>query len=150
LEGCRERPRALEGAGAIQGSAGVRATPIHPGEGVIAIGYPYPGLLSSEFAVTTGIVSSLGGIGNDSRYLQISAPVQPGNSGGPLLDTGGNVVGVVAMKIDAVRVAQITGTIRRTSISPLRPVRCGIFWTSTVPYKAVTPAAEEKTAEIAE
>jgi S1-C subfamily serine protease len=89
----------------------VRGTTIHQGDGIIAIGYPLHGLLSSEFSVTTGIVSSLGGIGNDSRYLQISAPVQPGNSGGPLLDNTGKVVGVVAAKINALRVAKITETI---------------------------------------
>jgi S1-C subfamily serine protease len=64
----------------------------------IAIGYPFHGLLSSDLTVTTGIISSLSGIVNDTRYLQISAAVQPGNSGGPLLDTSGNVVGVVAAK----------------------------------------------------
>ena len=63
------------------------------------------------FTVTTGIVSSLSGILNDTRFLQISAAVQPGNSGGPLFDFGGGVVGVVAAKLDAVRVARATGTI---------------------------------------
>ena len=74
--------------------ASIRATAIRSGDGVIAIGYPYHGLLTSDFTVTTGIVSSLSGILNDTRYLQISAAVQPGNSGGPLLDTSGNVVEV--------------------------------------------------------
>ena len=64
----------------------IRATPVHPGDAVIAIGYPFHGLLTSDFTVTTGIISSLSGIFNDTRYLQISAAVQPGNSGGPLLD----------------------------------------------------------------
>jgi len=43
--------------------------------------------------------------------MQISAPVQPGNSGGPLLDMSGNVVGVVTAKINAIRVAEVTGDI---------------------------------------
>jgi S1-C subfamily serine protease len=55
----------------------VRGTAIRPGDGIVAIGYPYYGMLSTDFTITNGIVSSLGGIGNDSRYLQISAPVQP-------------------------------------------------------------------------
>jgi S1-C subfamily serine protease len=62
-------------------AATIRATAVHSGDSVIAIGYPFHGLLSSDFTVTTGIVSSLSGILNDTRYLQISAPVQPGNSG---------------------------------------------------------------------
>jgi S1-C subfamily serine protease len=48
---------------------------------------------------------------NDTRYLQISAAVQPGNSGGPLLDTNGQVVGMVAAKLDALKFARATGNI---------------------------------------
>ena len=75
------------------------------------IGFPFHGLLTSDFTVTTGIISSLAGLFNDARFLQISAPVQPGNSGGPLLDTSGNIVGVVAEKLNALRVAKATGDI---------------------------------------
>ncbi|MEY9648742.1 S1-C subfamily serine protease [Bradyrhizobium elkanii] len=89
----------------------LRQNPILVGNGVVAIGYPYHGLLTSDFTVTTGIVSSLSGILNDTRHLQISAAVQPGNSGGPLFDLTGAVVGVVAAKLDAVRMARATGTI---------------------------------------
>ncbi|WP_375785761.1 S1C family serine protease [Bradyrhizobium sp. Pha-3] len=91
--------------------ASIRQNSIRVGDGVVAIGYPYHGLLTSDFTVTTGIVSSLSGILNDTRHLQISAAVQPGNSGGPLFDLGGAVVGVVAAKLDAVRMARATGSI---------------------------------------
>lgn len=89
----------------------IRASSVQTGDGVIAIGYPYHGLLTSDFTVTTGIVSSLSGIHNDTRFLQISAAVQPGNSGGPLLDFGGRLVGVVAGKLDGVKIARATGNI---------------------------------------
>jgi S1-C subfamily serine protease len=56
-------------------------------------------------------VNALAGIGNDTRFLQISAPIQPGNSGGPLLDSAGQIVGVVVSKLDALRVAKATGDI---------------------------------------
>ena len=59
----------------------IRDKAIHPGDSVIAIGYPFHGLLTSDFTVTTGIVSSLSGILNDTRYLQISAAVQPATAG---------------------------------------------------------------------
>jgi S1-C subfamily serine protease len=70
-----------------------------------------PGLLASEANVTTGTVSALAGIGNDTRFLQMTVPVQPGNSGGPLLDLEGRVVGVVVGKLDALKVASVTGDI---------------------------------------
>ncbi|WHZ16869.1 MAG: hypothetical protein OJF52_003719 [Nitrospira sp.] len=84
---------------------------IRPGDGVIVVGFPLPGLLASEAQVTTGTVSALAGIGNNTRFLQISAPVQPGNSGGPLLDQSGNTVGVVVSKLNALTIAKTTGDI---------------------------------------
>ena len=71
------------------------------GEGIEAFGYPLTDVLAKSGNFTLGNVSALVGMGEDSRYLQISAPVQPGNSGGPLLDQNGNVVGVVSAKLNA-------------------------------------------------
>lgn len=79
------------------------------GEDVVAFGYPLPGLLSSEGNVTTGILSANLGLSDNPTQLQITAPVQSGNSGGPLVDAGGNVIGVVVAKLDAGRVAARTG-----------------------------------------
>jgi S1-C subfamily serine protease len=80
-------------------------------DNVVVAGFPLSGLLSSGLNVTTGAVSALAGPGDDRRLIQITAPVQPGNSGGPLLDSSGNVVGVVVSKLDALEVASITGDI---------------------------------------
>jgi S1-C subfamily serine protease len=84
---------------------------VRPGDGVVAVGFPMHGLLASGVNVTTGVISALAGIGDDTRYLQITAPVQPGNSGGPLLDLSGNVVGVIVGKLDALKFAKVTGDI---------------------------------------
>jgi S1-C subfamily serine protease len=65
------------------------------GEDVVIYGFPLAELLAADGNVTTGIVVALAGLGNDGRRLQISAPIQPGSSGGPVLDRGGDVVGVV-------------------------------------------------------
>lgn len=70
------------------------------GEGIAAFGYPLVGLLSTSGNFTVGNVSAVTGLGDDTRYLQISAPV-----GGPVLDQSGNVVGVVVSKLDAIKVA---------------------------------------------
>jgi S1-C subfamily serine protease len=90
----------------IRGGRGAKA-----GEPVVAVGFPLHGLLSSDPIVTTGIISALSGLGNDRGTIQITAPVQPGNSGGPLLGDNGGVVGVVVAKLNAVKMAEIMGDI---------------------------------------
>jgi len=81
------------------------------GDDVVAFGFPLPGLLSSEGNVSAGIISASTGIQNDVRFFQISAPVQPGNSGGPLFDISGHVIGVVVGKLDALTVAKAIGDV---------------------------------------
>jgi S1-C subfamily serine protease len=79
------------------------------GEDVVAVGYPLAGLLADQAHVTIGSISALAGLYNDLHELTISTPVQPGNSGGPLLDSYGTVVGVVVMKLNARMVQETTG-----------------------------------------
>lgn len=80
--------------------------PIEIGEAVIVAGFPYRGELSSGISVTTGTVSALAGPKDDTRLIQITAPVQPGNSGGPLLDSSGNVTAIVVGKLNSFYFAQ--------------------------------------------
>ncbi len=75
------------------------ARPIRPGETVVAYGFPLTGALSSGGVLTSGSVSALTGLRDDTRYLQMSTQIQPGNSGGPLLDTTGAVVGVTTSRL---------------------------------------------------
>lgn len=84
---------------------------INQGETVVAYGYPLAGLLASGGNVSTGLVTALAGVRDDARQMQISAPVQPGNSGGPLVDSKGLVIGVIVSKLDAIAVARITSDI---------------------------------------
>lgn len=68
------------------------------GEEVFVLGYPLTSTMGDEIKLTTGVISARSGfLGNVSLY-QISAPIQPGNSGGPLFDSKGNVIGVVVAK----------------------------------------------------
>jgi len=76
------------------------------GESVAAYGFPYAGVLSSSGNFTLGNVTSLTGMRDDTRFVQISTPIQPGNSGGPLLDMSGSVVGVVVAQLNALLVMQ--------------------------------------------
>jgi S1-C subfamily serine protease len=128
----------------------IREKAIHPGDSVVAIGYPFHGLLTSDFTVTTGIVSSLSGILNDTRFLQISAAVQPGNSGGPLLDSAGQVVGIVAAKLNALKFAKATGDMPENINFAIKTGTLRDFLdNSVVGYQTSEAKADLKTADIA-
>jgi S1-C subfamily serine protease len=141
----------LEASKPFKNVAVIRGTSIHSGDSVIAIGFPLHGLLTSDFTVSTGIVNSLSGMFNDTRYLQISTPIQPGNSGGPLLDNGGSVVGVVAAKIDAITLVKVTGDIPENINFAIKTGAVRDFLdNSVVPYQvSESSSAELKTAQIA-
>ncbi len=64
------------------------------GTSVFALGYPMSDILGEEIKVTDGIISSKTGYQGDIVTYQISAPIQPGNSGGPLFDKQGNIIGI--------------------------------------------------------
>jgi S1-C subfamily serine protease len=84
---------------------------IRLGESVMVFGFPLAGSLSSSGNFTSGIVSALRGLKDAAGEVQITAPVQLGNSGGPLMDASGLVIGVVQAKYDALRAAIATGDI---------------------------------------
>ena len=80
------------------------------GQAVATIGFPNVDIQGFDPKVTRGEISSLNGVADDPRDWQISVPVQPGNSGGPLLDENGNLIGVVESKL-GLKAAQATGDI---------------------------------------
>ena len=81
------------------------------GQEVFTVGYPNPSLQGVNAKITKGIVNSLTGFQDDLRLYQISVPVQPGNSGGALLDENGNVLGVIVAMLDAKTTFKITGSL---------------------------------------
>lgn len=68
------------------------------GEDCFVLGYPLVSTMGTDIKLTNGIISSRTGFNGSVSEYQMSAPVQPGNSGGPLFDKSGNVIGVVCAK----------------------------------------------------
>jgi len=71
------------------------------GKPVYACGFPLLTTMGKELKITSGIISSLTGFNDDNKYLQTTAPIDPGNSGGPLIDENGNIIGIVSAKHSA-------------------------------------------------
>lgn len=78
---------------------------------VFTIGFPLPTAQGVAPKFTRGEISSTSGLQDDIRYFQISVPIQPGNSGGPLIDSKGNVIGMTTATIGPAWVLQNAGTI---------------------------------------
>ena len=124
---------------------------IRAGDDVVGLGFPLRGILANQANVTVGIVSATAGLQDDDRFLQITAPVQPGNSGGPLFDRGGNVVGVIVAKLDALQVAELTGDIPQNVNFAIKADLARTFLAANgIEYETAASAAELDTADIAE
>jgi V8-like Glu-specific endopeptidase len=81
------------------------------GQQVLTLGYPLPQLQGTEQKATFGHINALSGSADDVRLMQIDVPVQPGNSGGPLLDGDGDVIGVVNSGLEPGATLKIAGTV---------------------------------------
>lgn len=75
-----------------------KSSMVEVGENVYVLGYPLTQTMGEEIKLTNGIVSARSGYEGDVTTYQISVPVQPGNSGGPMFDMKGNIVGIVCAK----------------------------------------------------
>jgi len=81
------------------------------GEEVLTLGFPLVAIQGQEQKATFGRINALTGIRDDVRFLQVDTPIQPGNSGGPLLDTSGRVVGVVTATLDQIITLRASGSL---------------------------------------
>ena len=84
---------------------------VRQGDEVFTMGYPVANILGEEPKYTEGNISSLSGIGGESALLQITVPVQPGNSGGPLVNEKGEVVGLITSTAAVTTFFAVTGTL---------------------------------------
>jgi S1-C subfamily serine protease len=88
---------------------------------IVAVGYPFGNAFSSSIKYTKGVVSALSGLGDNFSVMQIDAAIQPGNSGGPLLSSTGQVVGVAVYKLDARFVAEEFGVVPENVNFAIKP-----------------------------
>ena len=141
-----EKPEAF---GTFRGAPQIRL-----GDSIVVFGYPLTGLLSSTGNLTTGLISSLTGAGDDVSKLQISAPVQSGNSGGAVVDQSGRIVGVVVAKANI----QTRGTEDKPDVEVIQNVNFAIkagmaqFFldANQIHYEAEAPGDDLKTPDVAD
>lgn len=121
------------------------------GEDVMVAGHPLSGLLGTDLIVTSGQVNALAGLLNDPTLLQISAPVQPGNSGGPIIDRSGDVVGVVVSKLNVEKMAKITGDVSQNINFAIKPEVLRMFLDANqVPYSTSRQGKRLENSELAQ
>ncbi|WP_376097915.1 trypsin-like peptidase domain-containing protein [Roseomonas sp. CCTCC AB2023176] len=125
---------------------------VRRGESVVAYGFPLSGLLSSDPKLTRGEINGLAGLRDNPNQYQISAPVQPGNSGGPLLDMQGHIVGVVVSKLNAQAVAGRTGDIAQNINFAVKGERAAAFLVAAgiTPTPARSDGPERSAADVGE
>jgi serine protease Do len=125
--------------------------PVRLGEGVVVFGFPLVGSLGSSSGVlSTGHVSALAGPGDHSGILQMSAPVQSGNSGGPLIDQSGNVIGVVTWKSGLLFGDGKIEVLQNMNFAVKSSVVTNLLDAHGVPYVTAASEMDKPTTDIAE
>ena len=129
----------------------LRSEDVRLGEKVLVAGYPFGDVFSNTIKVTSGIVSATRGSGDDSGQFQLDAAVQPGNSGGPIYDSGGNIVGVVISQLDKLKMAKAIGSLPENVNFGIKASTVRQFLTSSgLPSKKSERTEEKSTEQLAE
>ena len=129
----------------------LRSENVKLGEKVLVAGYPFGELFSNTIKVTSGIVSATRGAGDDTGQFQLDAAVQPGNSGGPIYDSSGNIVGVVVAQLDKLKMAKAIGSLPENVNFGIKASTVKQFLISSgLPSKKAEQAEEKSTQQLAE
>ncbi len=120
---------------------------IRIGEEVIVLGYPLGKLLGSGIKLTSGDVSSMTGLVDDATMMQMTAPVQPGNSGGALLDKSGNVVGVIRSRLSKTPSGRSMQNVNLAIKSNILQI---LLDTKNIEYDVAMSKVKKETADIAD
>ncbi|MBS7540184.1 S1C family serine protease [Ancylobacter lacus] len=138
-------------AGTPKAVARLRGEPVRPGASALVLGYPLSDLLGSAINVTAGMVSSLSGLDGDTRYFQFTAPLQPGNSGGPVLDSTGRVMGIATAKLNDMVTLKLAGTIpQNVNFALGNGAVLAFLHAAEIPARIEPPGPELKTEDLAE
>jgi len=128
----------------------LRSEDVELGESVLVAGFPFGDLYSNTRKVTGGRVSAIRGIGDDSGQFQMDAAAQRGNSGGPIYDENGNIVGVVVAQLNKLKVARATGSLPENVNFGIKASTVRQFLTSSgLPSKWSTRSKKMSTKELA-
>ena len=121
------------------------------GDDVLAFGFGLGYILSSSGILTTGTIGALSGIADDSRFMQITAIIQHGNSGGPLSDKMGNVIGINTQGIDSVDFYKRHGVASEPANFAVKEMVMKTFLKAhTIPYTEVNKTQPIPTADLGE
>lgn len=125
--------------------------PIRLGDSVVVFGYPLTGYLSRSGNLSTGLVASLAGAEDNEAEMQISAPVQSGNSGGAVVDQSGHVVGIVVAKsnIQTIENDDIE-VIQNANFAIKADVAKAFLDDHSVAYQSEAPGEDLKTPDVAD
>jgi hypothetical protein len=133
-----------------ENSLALRESAPRAAEPVLVAGFPLQSLLASGPQVSTGIVTALAGIRDDASRIQISAPIQPGNSGGPVLDREGRVLGVAASTLGTLETTIATGTVPQNVNFAIRADRvASLLRRLDIRVDSASPASPMTTEEVA-
>lgn len=128
-----------------------KSNDVELGEDVLVAGYPYGELFSNTIKVTKGIVSADKGMGDDIGLFQMDAAVQSGNSGGPIYDENGNIVGVVVAQLNRLKVAKAIGSLPENVNFGIKASTVRQFLTSAgLPTKRSNRIERKSTKELAQ